>query len=629
MPEPMQGSRLSFAGRIAGLIAIGALQAYWFAQPVPVPAKALAAAVVILSMIRPAYGLLIFAGLSPISPAVATLCGGGVGLGSQLLEQFALGVGAGVLVRGWSTEGRTRIGAPALFVAVVAVASAAAMLPAATAPIARHFWDGLVLHQVANRQTALSLPTFEPLFAALVIAECAVLGWAVERMVRRDPQLATRLVLMALVGHAGAGLLNIQILLRLALNTGDALKALPGFLTTVRISAATDIHTAASALLLAGVAGIGLLPGPRARQAAVGLLLTVVSAGLWLTGSRVAIMLGIAAVLVAVAWGVFRGSKRSLLTVGASALLALALGGWLATRDQAYRYNTVVGSISARLVLTTAALQVAEQAPFFGVGVTKLYDASAAFIGPSGRAVSGYAKENAHNNFVQVLAEQGLVGLSGLLCLLGVVLTSAIRSQRSSPDPIRGAVLAAVLACIVTWFVGHPLLVPEFALVFWLYGGILAGLTPSPKSATVFRWLAWVPAALVLVTLPIRASALRDAAGLEHFGLGVSRLWQHDDTQRYREAGATFSVYLPSGDASVVLPMRRAPGSTDPIVIDVGISGRPLMTTTIEGDSWHDVSIAVPESVRRFELVDFWVRQPASNAQTPNVLLRIGKAAPR
>ena len=122
MPEPMQGSNIKFAWRSAGLAAIGALQTYWFLQPIPGAAKVFAAVCVLLSLARPAAGLLVLAGLAPLSTSIATLCGGGIGLGSQLLEQLALGVGAGVLLRAWSTEVRTRIGAPALLLAVVALA---------------------------------------------------------------------------------------------------------------------------------------------------------------------------------------------------------------------------------------------------------------------------------------------------------------------------------------------------------------------------------------------------------------------------------------------------------------------------------------------------------------------------
>jgi hypothetical protein len=138
---------------VTGLTTIVLLQFYWFLQPVPLPAKVLVAAFVVVSIARPASGLLVFAGVAPLSTAVAGLCGGGAWLGAQLLEQLALGVGTGGRVRGGASDGRTRIGAPALFMAAVATASAVAMIPAAAAPVARSLGDGVLLKELALRQT--------------------------------------------------------------------------------------------------------------------------------------------------------------------------------------------------------------------------------------------------------------------------------------------------------------------------------------------------------------------------------------------------------------------------------------------------------------------------------------------
>ncbi|HUR19885.1 MAG TPA: hypothetical protein VMZ90_03700, partial [Vicinamibacterales bacterium] len=117
-----RGSAASVFGRTAGLAAITVVQTYWFLQPGPLAFKGLIALIVVISLSRPSGGLLIFAGLAPLSTAIATLCGANA-LGGQFLEQIALGVGAGVILHGIREQGRTRTGAPALFMAAVAIAS--------------------------------------------------------------------------------------------------------------------------------------------------------------------------------------------------------------------------------------------------------------------------------------------------------------------------------------------------------------------------------------------------------------------------------------------------------------------------------------------------------------------------
>lgn len=614
-------------GRAAGLVAIGALQLYWFLQPLPLAAKVLAAVFVVVAIRQPAWGLLVFAGLSPLSTVIASLCGGGAGLGAQLLEQFALGVGAGVLVRDRSAEGRTRIGAPALFIAAVAMASAVAMIPAAAAPVARSPWDGLLLHQLTIRQTALSSPVWAPLFAALVIAECGLLAWAVERTVRRDPRLAMRLVLMALIGHAGAAALNFLTVLAAAVRTGEVLDALPGLLTRVRFSRQMDWNAGASALLLAGVAGLGLMSRPWSRRVGVGFLVAVVALGVWITGSRIAIAMCAGAVAVMIGWQLRQASRRMRLTV-AGATLALALGGGLVLVYSVGRNDPLSHSVKYRAVMFDAGVQIFKEAPVFGIGITKFHRASARYVEPFLRSVGAGPGENAHNNFLQVLAEQGLVGLAALVAWLAIVLVSGARAQIAKPELGRGALLLAIVACVGTWLTGHPLLVPQFAFVFWLYCGILAALTPAVGAARP-RWLMGLLVAAVLVTVPVRASALRDTADLEHLGFGVSPLWQLDDSQRYREAGADFALYLPASGRPVVVPFRPAPGAPHPLVMEIRIRGELVDRIPIDDTAWQTAIIPVRHGSRRFELVDFSVRSPTTGAGLPGVLLRVGKDVAR
>jgi O-antigen ligase len=374
----------------------------------------------------------------------------------------------------------------------------------------------------------------------------------------------------------------------MAVQSGDFWVRFPELLRTIRISVQmpTDVHAAASALLLVGIAGLGLLNGSLnglgKKRAVVGFLLVLTVIGLWTTGSRVAILLAGLGTMVAVGWWAAQRSRRHLV-VALVAMGAVTATIWIAMFAVSSRYNTAAYSFNARVVMMRAGIQMFEGSPVFGIGVTRFYLESPSFVGPDIVKSIGYVRENAHNNFIQVLAEQGLVGLAAMLWWLLTIIVSGARAQIAKPDIGRGALLLGFVACVGTWLAGHPLLVPEFALVFWLYGGVLVAMTPS--EATGRRgWLVGALIAVLFLTVPFRAMAIRNAAYLEHRGVGVS-IWHHDDTQRYREAGAAFSLYLPSGGDPTILPIRRAADAFDPIVIDVGVGGRHLTTITIEGDN--------------------------------------------
>jgi O-antigen ligase len=617
---------MSIRGRVAGLAAIAALHAYWFLQPIPTTFKTLAAVLVVLSLLRPAWGLIAFAAIAPLSTVVANHFSGPV-MGAQLLEQFALAISAGVLLRR-SDDTPTRIGAPAAVVAAVSLASAAVIiLSAIWFPIQ----DGrtpVVLAQFWNRQLAKTSPFWAPALVAMTAIACAALAWAAERTVRQQPQLASHLLMTALAGHAAAALLGLNAIREMAVQAGSFWANFPVIFRTIRISVQIpgDVHAAASALLLAGIAGLGLLKNRSwIWRAVVGLLLLLIATGLWTTGSRVAILLAGLSVMVAMGWWAARRSWRHL-AVTTGAIAVVSVGVWFALLAPS-RFSTTAYSFNARFVMMKAGMQMFVTAPAFGIGITRFYAESAAVVGPDIIKLVSSPRENAHNNFIQVLAEQGVVGLAAMLWWLAVMVVGGARAQIAKPDAQRGALLLAVVACACTWLVGHPLLVPEFALVFWMYGGVLVAMTPSQSTGRRV-WLVAALIAALFLTVPFRAMGIRNAAYLEHYGVGVS-VWHPDDTQRYREAGAAFSLYLPSGGDPTILPIRRAPDASGPLVIEVGIGGRHLTTLTVDDDNWHETTIAVPASARLFELVDFSVRQPAANAAMPKVLLRIGREAAR
>jgi len=616
-----RGALASRVGRHAALAVIGLLQAYWFLQPMPAGAKALNAVVLLASLLKPEAGPLIFAGLAPISMPIAGLLGGGPGFSGHLLEQMALSAGAGALLRGTAAAGPSRIGPPGILVAAVAMASALASIPVTAAPLARGFFEGGFLGQLLSREASQGSVVWVPLIAAIVIAECAVLAWSTEMAVRRTPQLAWALVRLSLAGHAAAAILDLEPIVAAAFRTGDARAALPGLLMTSRISMQTDVHAAASALLLAAVAGVGLMTGPWLRRIGVGLLILLVALGLWITGSRVAMVLAVVTTFATLGWlAVRRFTYRRVMLTGAS-VVAIGAGVWLATylREPSARNGTIENSVNARVLLAKAGLQMFTDAPIFGIGITQFYGASTGYLNGS---LGPNFHENAHNNFLQVLAEQGVIGLGAMVWWLAVILMAGVQARGA--DPLRGALIAAVVATVGTWMTGHPLLVPEFSFVFWQYAGILVGLAPV-KLPAVPRWLVWTAAAGLIVSAVPRAITLRNAGEFEHRGFGVS-IWHTDDVQRFREAGGSFALFLPATGRTIELPMRRTDVARDPLELVATIGGHPLARLSISGNAWNTVTLIIPAGSRRFELVEF-AAAPSAGETAP--LVRIGKAVVR
>ena len=596
--------------RAIALAIVAALQAFWFFQPAPLNLELLITAGLAVSLLRPAYGLVCFAAVAPLSTTIAGLCGDS-SLGGRMLEQLALGVGAGALLHLAPADGRTWMGRPAWFVALVAVASAATLMPAAAAPVMRHLGD-------------MSSPIWTPAFAGVTVAACALVAWAAERTIRRTPGLAAWVVMAGLASGAGAGALNLRRLVVAALRAPDVFHHLLRLLVSVRFNLQMDLNAGASTLILLGIAGSGLMGGSWARRIGIAFLVALVAVGVWITGSRIALAMAIVAGFAAIVWPAVRaGNSRRWLLAGAG-VLVLGAGAWLVVSNPQRHSDRISFAVGFRRLMFDASVQMVKKDPIFGVGMHKFFDESEAYVGPALVKMGWTPRENAHNNFMQVLAEEGVVGFAAMLWWLGAVLIPTARAQLAQPDALRAGLWLAVAAAIGTWLTGHPLLVPGFAFVFWLYCGVLAA-TADPPAADRMRTVSWILTAALVLSIPFRGSALRDAAELEHRGFGVSALWQHDDTQRYRVAEGAFALYLPATGRPVEVPVRRASGAPEALVVEVRIAGEWVKQIDIAGDEWQSISLVLPAGSRRFVLVDFTVHDATSRAIVTGAALRVGR----
>lgn len=82
----------------------------------------------------------------------------------------------------------------------------------------------------------------------------------------------------------------------------------------------------------------------------------------------------------------------------------------------------------------------------------------------------------AHNEYLQVWAESGLVGLVGFVGLMVVVVTSTVRTgwQARSPALALWGALGLVAVMLVDSLVNYPLRLPLNSTLFWLVLGVLA-----------------------------------------------------------------------------------------------------------------------------------------------------------
>jgi len=611
------------AFRIVGLGLAFALQLSWLAQPLPLVVKLLPASLFVLSVVRPDHGLLVLAGLGPMANAIGTWFHSPLP-GIRLLEQLILALVSGAGLRWWRGPDSTRLADPAALVAASAAASCIAVQPALLIQRMPEvtFWAHLRT-LLQNGDYFVRSGLWDPLFFASLTIEGVALAVTAERIVRRVPASALGALRMAVAGHAGVAALNLQQVIGAAIRAGDAWRQLPRVVRDVRVSLFYDVNAAGSVFLLILLAGVGLLRTAARLRWEIAVVLLLIALGLWLAGSRAAFV-ALAATLVAMLSATAWKRAGTVRWIALAAIAGILIAGGLASILYPSARNVALGTASStRRILMETSVNMWRSAPVFGVGIGRFYEESVHYGADAlvTAAETAGVRENAHNNFLQVLATEGLVGLAALLITLGVVLVAALRTAGGAAGAQRRWLTAGIAGYLLTWLFGHPQLVPEAAFAFWMLLGVLAGMLPSPTYPRSRLALPLI-AALVLVSAPFRAAAAIRQMDFEHVAIGVSPWQPALDGIRYRAAPVAFGLYLPADGTAVDLPLRRAPGAADPLAVAIILNGRKLYEPLVSGNAWQQIRVQLPKTNRRFARVEFEVSPPQSDGKP---VLLVGK----
>jgi O-antigen ligase len=411
-----------------------------------------------------------------------------------------------------------------------------------------------------------------------------------------------RLAATVAIGAALAALLNIAYLVQSAARRDTFWTALVDLSQQLRWNVHyADFNAAGSYFMMATLVAVALAVAVPARRAAWLAGAALLAVALWLTGSRAAYVSGVLGLAAAVLAARVRAARRGLVAAGAIAFAALALVAIIAAlAPERGNQQSALLSMDVRLGMAQVGARMIATRPVFGIGLGQFAQRSGEFSSPELVAKFPVAiNENAHNNFIQVAAELGLVG--GILFTWLVAAALFVAARRSRDDRVALLVTAGLLAFVVSWLGGHPLLVPEPAYVFWILLGTAAGASlrlqrPWPRGAKA----AVIAIAIALaLTVPWRIGVVMDEAELEHVGIGVSRSWQlGPDDARYREATGHATLFAPAGTA---FKLRVNPRADRVLKLEVKLDGRVADVVTVLPNTWNQLGLPArtqPSSAR-------------------------------
>jgi O-antigen ligase len=399
-------------------------------------------------------------------------------------------------------------------------------------------------------------------------------------------------------GAAGAAAMNVYRALEVALRQQDLTDGLLRSFLRLRISTQySDVNAAGSFFAMAAVLAVAGAGTKTARERVCLLCVPLVSGGLWLSGSRVALAAAVLCTAVFAAQGMLRRGERVRrrwipAIVAASVVLATVAAVFLYRNAN---HGSIAYSVFSRVELTKAGLRMAVARPLAGVGIARYYELFPRFASPELRRAfreelaTPVTHENAHNNFVQILAELGGIGLGAFVIVLVLALHAGDRTSRW-----RAAAIAGAAAFLLTCLAGHPFLTSMVALPFWMLLGMAAADSPplAALSARHLRLATLTTVVLLAVSLPVRWSYEREDADLEGVSVGLSAWQRTADGQRYRWAGARSAVFVRSTAKAVTVPLRSPDRRTR--FVEIRLGGRPAAEVEVPPDMWVDMRLTLP-----------------------------------
>jgi len=594
--------------------------ASWHSPGTPWILRLVALAIFGVTAVRPGFGLLFLAVVMPFGPYLSAPMRPAID--SQAVIELLLApflVATGLRLSLSRRQVSSHFAPAALLLGVIVAAAAVVELAAQqqatafrdafVADLGRHVWRSYLDDPAA----------FPSLHLAMGWLEGLALAVYAEIILQQDTRTSKWMIPALLVGATGAAATTWVRLVEISFRQVNPLSAAIHFLRELRINTLfRDVNAAGSIyamylvpalwLALSGafrrpVASEPLAQGAqstisRAPGAVKSLAnwywlpVAIISLALWLTHSRAAVAAPIAS--VGGLWFFAKRRSKAMLVVGGTLGIVLLLGLILISPAQTGQSSSA-GSSFVRLRMAHIAFQITAAHPWFGIGLGQFQGASQAFMTSDfiARFPPARVGENAHNNFLQILAELGIVGLFAFVWLIAEPARSAFRAgQAAMGRPAFLAVTGGVLSFLLTCVLGHPLLIVQVVLLFMLVLGAAGGLGPTVAMGGPWRGRLVAALALIVVaSLPFRISARLRTADLDHVVIGADRPSGRDDTRIYRIAEARSRWFVTARARVLEIPLRLTDDSELPCVVRIQVDGRPANALDPVRDEWRTLTM--------------------------------------
>jgi O-antigen ligase len=281
-----------------------------------------------------------------------------------------------------------------------------------------------------------------------------------------------------------------------------------------------------------------------------------------------------------------------------------------------------------RVLIWRTVMRMVAEAPVFGTGVGRVFREFGAYNAPIGGFEPG-THLTAHQTFLQIAAELGIVGLLAWVATLGLVYAAAFRRPASPEDRFttwtRLGLACGLTAYGLTMLTGDRTILREDVVMFFAMAGLATSLAPVlPGLARWSRRVAFGFVLALLLTVPFRADARADRVKLEYVAQGFSGPEIDPDGVEFRWTTDHAVFHVPADARAVTLNLRSL--APFPQRVQVHLDGAMADELALREHDWHLVRYVLPRrdpSVRyyRFDLRVTPTWSPPDDPRTLGVMV--------
>jgi hypothetical protein len=615
---------LALAATLLGAASISGV----FLGPQPAAMKVAVAGFVLLALWRIGDALVLLAALGPIGGALSALAGSPGSWTTAFVLAVLTGAWLRAIVTPTASEDRPATSIAATWVVLILASAAAECWMRASVDVSPGATIGNLLTWLLRQYPAVK-PSYAFLARAIMMAATGAVFAVAVNACRRDAGLSARIARGLVVSAAALGVLAVYRLVEISLRHPPFFESLLEYERSLRVSPIIPDVNAVSALFLLLIPAAAGGFSTRAGRWTAAIALPWLFAGIWLAGSRTAlVVIPLAFMVQAWPWLRMRAPATRTIVLGVALLAAVAGVTLLFVAKRGRAYGTVDGAMNIRADMAVTTLRMASSYPLFGVGIGNLYKRSTEFM-PE-QLSSLRISRDAHNQFLQVLGEMGLTGLFVFCALLWTGLSPGLRATASGQASWElSGYVAGILAFLAVSVGQHPLLMAEVSLALFLLLAVARadGLSVISPGAPRWGWTALLTAVALLacVAVPWRAAALARDADLANVSRGLSN-WTRTDGRMWRTSHLPAVIFVPPSGTRITVPLRLRAARGDSVpAIQIRIADRLVTTLQLTNGVWTEPSLAIPPATAktgRFLRMDFrW----AGVAPPTSTLVDIGE----